>query len=80
MPGTKYERPRRLPKNAFQIDCATFVENHSGYRKAAEVMDDITEVLNGKPSDQIPGRRPSQDKNTFAIGPEEEEEDDDFDD
>ena len=74
------EHPRRLPKNAFQIDCATLIENHSGYRKAAEVMDDIAEVLNGKPSDQIAGRRPSEDKNTFAIGPEEKEEDDDFDD
>ncbi len=80
MPGTKYERLRRLPKNAFQTDCATLVESHSGYRGAAEVMDDIAEVLNGKPSDQIADRRPSDDKNTFAIGPEEEEEDDDFDD
>ncbi|MGH7888801.1 MAG: alpha/beta hydrolase [Candidatus Binatia bacterium] len=73
------ERPRRLPKNAFQIDCATLIESHSGYRDSADVMDDVAEVLNGKLADQIAGRRASQDKNTFAIGPEEEQEDEDFD-
>ena len=51
------------PRTRSRSTAPSFVENHSGYRKAAEVMDDIAEVLNSKPSDQIAGRRPSEDKN-----------------
>ena len=74
------ERPNRLPKNAFQIDCSTLIESHSAYRDTPEVMEDLAEVLDGTSSGEIEGRRPTGDKNTFAIGPEEEEEPDGLDD
>lgn len=68
------ERPSRLPKNAFQIDCSTLIESHSAYRSTADVMEDLVEVLRGSSSNEIEDRRPTEDKNTFAIGPEEKEE------
>jgi esterase/lipase superfamily enzyme len=74
------KRPSRLPKNAFQIDCSTLIESHSAYRDSAEVMEDVVEVLDGTSANEIDGRRPTGDKNTFAIGPEEEEEPDGLDD
>ena len=37
-------------------------------------MEDLAEVLRGSASTEIEDRRPTADKNTFAIGPEEEEE------
>jgi hypothetical protein len=74
------ERPGRLPKNVFQIDCSTLIESHSAYRDTAEVMEDVVEVLDGTSANEIDGRRPTGDKNTFAIGPEEEEEPDGLDD
>jgi esterase/lipase superfamily enzyme len=67
------ERPSRLPKNAFQIDCSTLIESHSAYRDTRDVMKDLAQVLNGASSDEIAERRPTGDKNTSAIGPEEEE-------
>jgi len=72
------ERPRRLPKDAFQLNCQTVIDTHSGYRKEARVMKDLVAVLNGKPSDQITGRSETDFKNTFRIGPEPD--DDDYDD
>jgi hypothetical protein len=36
-------------------------------------MEDLAEVLNGSPANEIEDRRPTGDKNTFAIGPEEED-------
>jgi esterase/lipase superfamily enzyme len=74
------ERPRRLPKNAFQIDCSTLVESHSDYRSTSEVMDDLVEVLRGTPSNEIDDRRATGVKNTFAIGPEEDNDEDDYND
>jgi esterase/lipase superfamily enzyme len=71
------ERPSRLPKNAFQIDCATLIESHSAYRDTPEVMEDLAQVLDGTSSNEIEERRPTGDKNTFAIGPEEEEDEPD---
>ena len=65
------ERPSRLPRNAFQIDCSTLIESHSAYRDTTDVMEDLVEVLSGTSSDEIEDRRPTGDKNTFAIGPEE---------
>jgi len=70
------ERPRRLPKDAFQIDCSTLIESHSEYRSTQDVMDDLVEVLRGTSSDEIEDRRRTGKKNTFAIGPEEEDSDD----
>ncbi len=67
------QRPSRLPKNAFQIDCSTLIESHSAYRDTPEVMEDLAQVLDGTSSNEIEERRPTGDKNTFAIGPEEEE-------
>lgn len=67
------ERPSRLPKNAFQVDCSTLIESHSAYRDTPEVMEDLAQVLDGISSNEIEERRPTGDKNTFAIGPEEEE-------
>jgi len=72
------ERPRRLPKDAFQVNCKTVIDTHLGYRKEARVMKDLVAVLNGKPSNQITGRSQTGAKNTFRIGPEPD--DDDFDD
>ena len=74
------ERPSRLPRNAFQIDCSTLIESHSAYRDTPEVMDDLVEVLDGTSANEIDGRRSTGDKNTFVIGPEEEEEPDGLDD
>jgi esterase/lipase superfamily enzyme len=71
------ERPKRLPGNAFQIDCSTLIESHSAYRDAPDVMEDLEQVLNGVDSTAIEDRRPTGDKNTFAIGPEAEEVDED---
>jgi esterase/lipase superfamily enzyme len=71
------ERPSRLPRNAFQIDCSTLIESHSAYRDTTEVMGDLAEVLSGISSNEIEDRRPTGDKNTFAIGPEEEDIDED---
>jgi esterase/lipase superfamily enzyme len=68
------QRPKRLPGNAFQIDCSTLIESHSAYRDVPEVMADLAAVLSGISSTAIDDRRPTGDKNTFAIGPEEEEE------
>jgi esterase/lipase superfamily enzyme len=74
------ERPGRLPKNAFQIDCSTLIESHSAYRDTPEVMKDLAEVFDGASSNEIDGRRPTGEKNTFAIGPEEAEDLDGLDD
>ncbi|MBI4527697.1 MAG: alpha/beta hydrolase [Deltaproteobacteria bacterium] len=74
------ERPSRLPKNAFQIDCSTLIQSHSAYRSTPEVMEDLAEVLDGAPSNEIEDRRPTGEKNTFDIGPEEEEDTPDSDD
>ncbi len=74
------ERPSRLPKNAFQVDCSTLIETHSAYRDTPEVMEDLVQVLEGTSSNEIEERRPTGDKNTFAIGPEEEEDLDEVDD
>ena len=71
------ERPNRLPGNAFQIDCSTLIESHSAYRDTPDVMADLAEVLSGSSSTEIEERRPTGDKNTFAIGPEAEEVDED---
>ena len=65
------ERPTRLPKNTSQIDCSTLVES-SAYRSTAGVMGDLVEVLRGIDSNEIEDRRPTGEKNTFAIGPEAE--------
>ena len=73
------KRPSRLPRNAFQIDCSTLIESHSAYRDTTAVMEDLAEVLSGTSSNEIEDRRPTGDKNTFAIGPEEEEVDEDDD-
>ena len=73
------ERPKRLPSNAFQVDCSTLIESHSAYRDTTAVMEDLAEVLSGTSSNEIEDRRPTGDKNTFAIGPEEEEVDEDDD-
>jgi hypothetical protein len=43
-------------------------------------MQDLAELLRGSSSNEIEDRRPTGDKNTFAIGPEEEEEVDEDDD
>ncbi len=69
--------PARMPKNACQIDCTTLVFDHAGYRADPGVMQDLAAVLGGAPSDQIAGRRKENAKNTFAIGPEEDEEEED---
>src|SRR5919108_123889 len=61
------ERPNRLPKNSFQIDCSTLVQSHSAYRDTPDVMNDLAEVLNGTPSNEIEDRRSTDEKNTFAI-------------
>lgn len=37
-------------------------------------MEDLAEVLSGSSSNEIDERRTTGDKNTFAIGPEEEDE------
>jgi exoribonuclease R len=74
------ERPSRLPKTAFQIDCSTLIESHSAYRNTPDVMEDLVKVLDGTSSNEIEERRSTGDKNTFAIGPEEEEEFDEQDD
>jgi len=68
--------PAQLPSNAFQVDCTTLIYEHAGYRDDPEVMKDVVAVLAGKPSGQISTRREEDDKNTFAIGPEEHEDDD----
>lgn len=73
------ERPRRLPQNAFQIDCSTLIESHSDYRSTSDVMEDLVEVLLGTPANEIEERRATGAKNTFAIGPEEEDSDEDDD-
>jgi esterase/lipase superfamily enzyme len=70
---TGAERPGRLPRNAFQIDCSTLIETHSAYRDTPDVMADLVQVLEGTPAQEIAERQPTGDKNTFAIGPEEEE-------
>jgi hypothetical protein len=36
-------------------------------------MADLVQVLEGTPAQEIAERQPTGDKNTFAIGPEEEE-------
>jgi esterase/lipase superfamily enzyme len=74
------ERPSRLPKNAFQVDCSTLIESHSAYRTTPDVMEDLVQVLDGTSSSEIEDRRATDDRNTFAIGPEEEEEFDESDD
>jgi esterase/lipase superfamily enzyme len=66
------QRPNRLPSNAFQIDCTTLIESHSGYRGSKDVMADLVEVLRGTDSNEIEDRRTTGDKNTFALGPEKE--------
>ena len=66
------QRPNRLPRNAFQIDCTTLIESHSGYRGSKDVMADLVEVLRGTDSNEIEDRRTTGDKNTFALGPEKE--------
>jgi len=71
------ERPSRLPRNAFQIDCSTLIESHSAYRDTTDVMEDLAEVLSGTSSNEIEDRRPTGDKNTFAIGPKEQDLDED---
>jgi hypothetical protein len=43
-------------------------------------MEDLAQVLDGTSSNEIEERRPTGEKNTFAIGPEEEEAFDEFDD
>jgi hypothetical protein len=53
------------------------IESHSAYRDTTEVMGDLAEVLSGISSNEIEDRRPTGDKNTFAIGPEEEDIDED---
>jgi esterase/lipase superfamily enzyme len=68
--------PARVPGNAFQVNCTTLIYDHAGYRDKPEVMKDLVAVFAGKASDQISGRRKEDDRNTFAIGPEEEENDD----
>jgi esterase/lipase superfamily enzyme len=68
------ERPSRLPRNAFQIDCSTLIESHSAYRDTRDVMEDLAEVLSGSSSNEIDERRTTADKNTFEIGPEKEDE------
>ena len=65
-----------MPGNAFQVNCTTLIYDHAGYRDKPEVMKDLVAVFAGKASDQISGRRKEDDRNTFAIGPEEEENDD----
>jgi len=72
------QRPRRLPKDAFQVNCKTVIDTHSGYRKEARVMKDLVAVFNGKLANRITGRSETEFKNTFRIGPEPD--DDDFDD
>ena len=67
------ERPKRLSSNAFQVDCSTLIESHSAYRDTPDVMEDLAQVLRGSASSEIEDRRPTGDKHTFAIGPEEEE-------
>ena len=69
------QRPRRMPNDAFQLNCQTVIDTHSGYRKEARIMKDLVAVLNGKPSDQITGRSETEFKNTFRIGPEPDDED-----
>ena len=71
------QRPRLLPKDAFQVNCQPVMDTHTGYRKEVRVMKDLVDVLNSKPSNQISDRKPTGAKNTFRIGPEPE---DDFDD
>ena len=67
------DEPDLLPDNAFQADCGTAIEGHSDFRKNAHVMQDLAAVLKGDSSGQIPGRTPTHEKNTFRLGPEEEE-------
>ena len=43
-------------------------------------MEDLVEVLHGTSSNEVEERRATREKNTFAIGPEEEEEFDEHDD
>jgi len=69
------ERPSRLPKDAFQVDCSTVLDSHSGYRKSTEIMQDLAAVFKRTPSRQIDGRSRSYQKKTFRIGPEPEEDD-----
>jgi len=69
------DQPAVLPDNAFQVDCSTVVEGHSDYRKKIDVMQDMTFVLKGDSSDQIPGRTQTIDRNTYHIGPQPEEDD-----
>ena len=76
--GMGAERPRRLPKNAFQVNCETLIDSHSGYRKNTAIMTDVAAVLAGTPSDQIAERTPTGEKNTFRLGPEPEEDDSDL--
>jgi esterase/lipase superfamily enzyme len=68
------EHPARVPASAYQIDCTTLIFEHSGYRDEPAVMNDVAAVLAGEETDEIDGRREEDDKNTFAIGPEEEDE------
>jgi esterase/lipase superfamily enzyme len=68
------EHPARVPASAYQVDCTTLVFEHSGYRDEPAVMGDAAAVLAGEDADEIAGRREEDDKNTFAIGPEEEDE------
>ena len=69
------DQPAVLLDNAFQVDCSTVVEGHSDYRKKIDVMQDMTFVLKGDSSDQIPGRTQTIDRNTYHIGPQPEEDD-----
>ena len=69
------EHPARVPASAYQVDCTTLVFEHSSYRDEPAVMRDLAAVLAGEAAEDIAGRREEDDKNTFAIGPEEDDED-----
>ena len=68
------EHPARVPASAYQVDCTTLVFEHSGYRDEPEVMTDLAAVLAGEDAEDIAGRREEDGKNTYAIGPEEDNE------
>jgi len=68
------EHPARVPASAYQVDCTTLVFEHSGYRDEPEVMTDLAAVLAGEDAEDIAGRREEDGKNTYAIGPEEDDE------
>lgn len=69
------EHPARVPSNAYQVDCSTLIFEHADYRDDPDVMKDLSAVLSGAASDDIAGRRKEDGKNTFALGPESDEDD-----